>query len=137
MALEALEHYTIRCADMAATRDFYCDVLGLVEGFRPDFRFTGHWLYAGEVPVVHLVGADGALRENRGAAPGQGTGAGTGAFDHIAFRGRDAGETVARLKRHGVAFREGQVPGLGLHQVFVRDPNGIMVEMNFRDGQKP
>ena len=129
MALEALEHYTIQCADMAATRDFYCDVLGLSEGFRPDFRFAGYWLYCGEVPVVHLVGADGALRENRGPAPG----ASTGAFDHIAFRGRDAAATIARLRQHGVAFREGQVRDLGLHQVFVRDPNGIMVEMNFRE----
>lgn len=129
MALEALEHYTIRCADMDATRDFYRDVLGLSEGFRPDFRFAGYWLYLGEVPVVHLVGADGALRENRGAAPGPGT----GAFDHIAFRGRDASAVIARLKQHGLAFREGQVRDLGLHQVFVRDPNGIMVEMNFRD----
>jgi catechol 2,3-dioxygenase-like lactoylglutathione lyase family enzyme len=129
MALEALEHCTIRCADLAATRDFYCEVLGLSEGFRPDFKFAGHWLYLGEVPVIHLVGADGALRENRGAAPG----AHTGAFDHVAFRGKDAAATVARLKANGVAFRESQVRDIGLHQVFVRDPNGVMVEMNFRD----
>jgi len=130
MALEALEHYTIQCADLAATRDFYRDVLGLAEGFRPNFGFAGHWLYLGEVPVVHLVASDGALRENRGVAPA----AHTGAFDHIAFRGRDASATVAKLKMHGVAFRENLVGDIGLHQVFVRDPNGIMVEMNFREG---
>jgi catechol 2,3-dioxygenase-like lactoylglutathione lyase family enzyme len=131
MALDALDHYTIQCADMAATRDFYRDVLGLSEGFRPQFGFAGHWLYCGGVPVVHLVGADGALKENGGTRPG----AATGAFDHIAFRGQDAAATIARLKGHGIAFRENQVRDLGLHQVFVRDPDGVIVEMNFREQQ--
>ena len=64
MALEALDHYTIHCADMTATRDFYRDVLGLTEGFRPQLPFAGHWLYCGERAVVHLLRADGALPEN-------------------------------------------------------------------------
>jgi catechol 2,3-dioxygenase-like lactoylglutathione lyase family enzyme len=129
MALEALDHYTIHCADMVATRDFYRDVIGLTDGFRPDFRFAGYWLYCGDHPVVHLLDADGALPENRGVEPGPYT----GRIDHVAFRGRDAGATIARLKEHSIAFRENQVPDLGLRQVFVRDPNGVIVEMNFRD----
>jgi len=128
MPLEALEHYTINCADLDATRDFYRDVLGLTLGFRPKLAFAGYWLYAGDVPVVHLLGADGALPENRGAEQG----GKTGSLDHIAFRGKDAGATIDRLRAHGLAFRENQIREINLHQVFVRDPNGIMVEMNFR-----
>ncbi len=128
MALEGLEHYTINCADLDGTRDFYRDVLGLEDGFRPQLGFAGYWLYCGDVPVVHLLGADGALPENRGAKPG----GDTGSLDHIAFRGKDAQATIARLTQHGLAFRERDIAEIGLHQVFVRDPNGIMVEMNFR-----
>jgi catechol 2,3-dioxygenase-like lactoylglutathione lyase family enzyme len=128
MPLEALEHYTINCADLDATRDFYRDVLGLEQGFRPKLGFAGYWLYAGDVPVVHLLGADGALPENRGTEQG----GKTGSLDHIAFRGKDADATIAKLKSHGLAFRENQIREIKLHQVFVRDPNGIMVEMNFR-----
>ena len=128
MALEALEHYTVNCADLAAARDFYRDVLGLEEGFRPDLGFAGHWLYCGDVPVVHLLGRDGALPENRGAEQG----GDTGSFDHIAFRGRDAQAMIVRLKAHGVAFRENRIAEIKLHQLFVRDPNGVVVEMNFR-----
>ena len=128
MALEALEHYTIQCADLAGTRDFYRDVLGLVDGPRPNFNFSGHWMYCGDVPVVHLMGADHVRPEDRGAGPR----ADTGALDHIAFRGSDATATLANLKKRGIAFRENQVRDFGLHQIFVRDPNGIMVEMNFR-----
>jgi catechol 2,3-dioxygenase-like lactoylglutathione lyase family enzyme len=128
MALEALEHYTINCADLDATRDFYRDVLGLAQGFRPKLGFHGYWLYAGDIPVVHLLGPEGALPENREAKPG----ASTGSLDHIAFRGKDAGATIAKLREHGLKFRENRIAEIALHQVFVRDPNGIMVEMNFR-----
>ncbi|MGA9796240.1 MAG: VOC family protein [Rhizomicrobium sp.] len=127
MALEALDHYTIQCADMAATRDFYRDVLGLTDGFRPDLGFPGFWLYAGDKATVHLLGAANALPENRESQPGRDT----NGLDHIAFRGKDAAATIARLKEHSIAFRESLIPDIGLHQVFVRDPNGIMVEMNF------
>lgn len=129
MPLEALDHYTIQCADMAATRDFYRDVLGLTDGFRPDLGFPGFWLYAGDKAVVHLLGPANALVENRAAKPGPGT----NGLDHIAFRGKDASATIAKLKQHGIAFRESLIRDIGLHQVFVRDPNGVMVEMNFRN----
>ena len=127
MALEALDHYTIQCTDMTATRDFYRDVLGLVDGFRPDLGFPGFWLYAGDRAVVHLLGHANALPENRGTKPGPDT----NSLDHIAFRGSDPGATIARLKKHGIAFRENLIADIRLHQVFVRDPNGVMVEMNF------
>jgi catechol 2,3-dioxygenase-like lactoylglutathione lyase family enzyme len=128
MPLEALDHYTIQCADMNATRNFYRDVLGLTDGFRPDLGFPGYWLYAGDAPVVHLLGAANALPENRSSKPGHDT----NGLDHIAFRGKDAAATIAKLKEHSIAFRESLIPDIQLHQVFVRDPNGIMVEMNFR-----
>jgi hypothetical protein len=37
----------------------------------------------------------------------------------------------ATLARLGVAATERTVPGIGLHQVFVNDPNGIVVELNY------
>ena len=123
MALDALDHYTIQCEDLSQTRNFYCDGLGLEDGPRPNIGIPGHWLYCGGAPVVHLM----ALR----AAPAE-TGNETGAFDHIAFRGTDAGAMIARLKARNIDYRENRLADFGLHQVFVRDPNGIMVEMNFR-----
>jgi len=57
MALLSLNHVTIRPHDIEATRDFCVDIVGLREGARPPFGFPGYWLYAGDVPVIHLVGA--------------------------------------------------------------------------------
>lgn len=38
---------------------------------------------------------------------------------------------MTRLRESGVEPRERTVPVLGLHQVFVDDPNGVVVELNF------
>jgi len=130
MGVQALEHVTIRCADLGRTRDFYVDLMGLAEGARPDFPFRGHWLYLGGIPVIHLVDA-----HDKGSAWGgePGVAAGdTGPFDHVAFRGDDFGAMRARLVAAGVAFRERVVPGGALSQLFVRDPDGVLVEINFR-----
>lgn len=130
MGVLALEHVTIRCAQRQRTRDFYCDLIGLTEGARPDFPFRGHWLYLGGVPVIHLVEA-----ADKGSAwggePGSG-GTDTGPFDHVAFQGDDFDAMKARLTRAGTSFRERVVPGGGIKQLFVPDPEGVLVEINFR-----
>ena len=132
MTVQALEHVTIRCADLRRTRNFYVDLLGLTEGDRPAFPFRGHWLYLGGVPVVHLVEA----RDN-GGAWGNPIGLpepGTGALDHVAFRGQGFAALRARLAAEGLEFRERVVPGGRLSQLFVPDPEGVLVEINFHTG---
>lgn len=134
MAIDGLNHCSIRTTELEATRCFYRDVLGLREGYRPPFKFPGHWLYAGDVAVVHLIGIDpkdaqGLVDYLGDKAPG--ALAGGGAVDHIAFMASD----LAGLRRHlsglGVPFRERTVPAIGLHQLFVEDPNGVTLELNF------
>ena len=126
MGISALEHVTIRCAQLQRTRDFYVDLLGLAEGARPAFAFRGYWLYLGGVPVVHLVEAADRPAEREIVSEG------TGSFDHLAFRGDDAAGLQGRLKKAGMVFRERMVPGGALAQIFVRDPEGVLVEINFR-----
>ncbi len=138
MGVMALEHVTIRCTQLKRTRDFYVELMGLREGDRPAFPFRGHWLYLGDVPVVHLVEAADNPGAWTGAVGGEivipDPGAGTGSFDHVAFRGDDFGAMRDRLAAAGVAFRERVVPGGSLSQLFVPDPEGVVVEINFRNG---
>lgn len=133
LAVSALEHVTIRCAQLQRTRDFYVEFLGLAEGARPAFPFRGYWLYLGRAPVVHLVEAtDTAGAWGRDMAVPQGAD-GTGAFDHVAFRGDDFAVLKERLQKAGMAFKERVVPGGALSQLFVSDPEGVLVEINFRN----
>jgi catechol 2,3-dioxygenase-like lactoylglutathione lyase family enzyme len=134
MTVRALEHVTIRCAQRQRTRDFYVELMGLTEGARPDFPFRGHWLYLGGVPVIHLVeAADSGGAWGRDVADVHDAAAGTGAFDHVAFQGDDFDAMRARLQKAGLTFRERIVPGGALKQLFVPDPEGVLVEINFRN----
>ena len=128
MPVEQLEHFTVRCTDLDVTRDFYTHILGLTVGPRPDFPFKGYWLYCGGSPVVHLV--DRQEFESRHGARG---GADTGALDHVAFRGVDIEAMRATLRAANIAFRETGVPGGRLRQIFLPDPDGVLVELNFRE----
>jgi hypothetical protein len=57
MAINGLNHFNIIAPAelMETVRDFYINVVGLSEGYRPDFGIAGHWLYAGDAPVLHLA----------------------------------------------------------------------------------
>lgn len=135
MTLSLLDHCSIRTVKLDETRDFYVDALGMTDGDRPDFDFPGNWLYLDGKAVVHLVGVDpedpsgleAYLRGSIDPASLQGP----GAFDHLAFRGRGAGTIIERLRARGDPFNERQVPGMDLFQLFVSDPNGITVELNY------
>jgi catechol 2,3-dioxygenase-like lactoylglutathione lyase family enzyme len=121
MGLERMDHYTVRTTELARTREFYVDVLGLVDGYRPNFAFPGNWLYLGDFPVVHLIGLD----------PAADSPVGSGAVDHIAFRAVDLTGMHAHLADLGVDWRDRTVPDQSLRQVFVEDPNGVVIELNF------
>ena len=128
MTLERLDHYTIRLRpdDLAATRRFYVEVLGLAEGDRPAFSFPGHWLYCNGRPVVHLAGT---ATEDRASS--------TGRIDHIAFQATGLQAMLRHLDESGISFEQKPVPGQALHQVFLLDPNGIKIELNYDAGEAP
>ena len=138
MALQ-LNHYSIRTRDLAACEQFYTEVLGLRVGPRPEFPFPGLWLYEGDTAVwanavVHISGIDPNDAQGlKGYLGGRDEASlhGTGAIDHVAFFTSGLAAMRERLRRLGVAVRERTVPGLGLHQVFLDDPNGVVIELNY------
>ena len=130
MPLGGLQHYTIEPADLERTKDFYCDVLGLENGNRPPLDFPGYWLYSGGVATVHLMGT----RKPREGIVVRGTKKkfkDTGRFDHIAFAATDIGGVRRKLKAKKVKFREQVIPRTGGQQIFLYDPDGVGVELNF------
>jgi catechol 2,3-dioxygenase-like lactoylglutathione lyase family enzyme len=134
-----LNHFSIRTLDIEATRAFYERALGLSVGPRPPFDFPGYWMYRGEHDdylnaVVHIIGMDRNDREGLRKYLGdrdESTLRGTGALDHVAFFATGLAEMVERLRSQGIAPRQRTVPALGLHQLFLDDPNGVVVELNY------
>ena len=134
MPLKAMEHYLVLTADLEATRDFYRDALGMTQGFRPPLGFPGYWMYLGPTPVIHIAEwATYTAHSKRKEIPVTAPAASTGAFDHVAFNAEDFDEVVARLARHGVTPARNLVSSSGLRQLFVFDPNGVKLELNFRN----
>jgi catechol 2,3-dioxygenase-like lactoylglutathione lyase family enzyme len=137
MPLSHLEHYLIQSADLEATRDWYVRVLGMSEGPHPDFGVPVHWLYLGGRDVLHLTEGGSNVSETRKRYLGQESQAiqGSGVIDHVAFRATGLAEMIDHLRRLGVEFKERQVDAQGLYQLFLFDPNGVKVELNFAAGE--
>lgn len=142
MTIDKLAHYSVRTRDLEASRRFYTDLLGLRVGSRPPFEFPGLWLYRNEdesnFGVVHLIGADNThgravtkyLGDKRSATNG------AGAFDHVAFLARGWASMRKRCDRQGIRYVERAVPLLDLLQVFLTDPSGVTVELNYASSEK-
>ena len=127
MPLEVMEHVNIRAADMEATKEFYCDVLGMYVGERPPFDFPGYWIYLGDTAVVHLISADSSPELDGYLGAKDGTSAGSGAIDHVAFSGCDVKAFVERAKLDSTEMIHRKVPQFGIHQIFVKDPDMILM----------
>jgi catechol 2,3-dioxygenase-like lactoylglutathione lyase family enzyme len=120
MPVTAFQHVNSRSADVERTKDFYVR-LGLRVGDRPPFASRGYWMYLGDQPVLHLV-------QRKDGEPAQ---EGSGNLDHVAFQATDLEGTRRLLADAGLSFREAVVPRDNTVQIFVRDPDGIQVELNF------
>ena len=134
MPVTQLEHYLVVSDVLEKTRDFYCDILGLEVGDRPNLGFDGYWLYLGEIACLHLADRE-SYREYKArvGTPVPKQMSDTGAIDHIAFNATGFDETVARLEAHGLSYRHNDIADIGLRQIFVQDPNAITLELNFRE----
>jgi catechol 2,3-dioxygenase-like lactoylglutathione lyase family enzyme len=102
-------------------RDFYCDVVGLSEGFRPAFERFGFWLYIGDKDVLHII----TPKEGDGRSPQKSS------FDHVAFKTSNYQAVLKKLESLNITFEEKLIPGMTAHQIFLRDPAGNRVELNF------
>jgi catechol 2,3-dioxygenase-like lactoylglutathione lyase family enzyme len=134
MALSHIEHFLVAADDIDATRDWYARVLGMESGPHPDFGFPVHWMYLGGVDVVHIgpsAKAAGEIQKKYLGRTSQDTGTGTGALDHIAFRAAGLRGVLEHLRQEGIPFTQRRANGQALFQLFLYDPNGIKIELNF------
>jgi hypothetical protein len=60
---------------------------------------------------------------------------GSGVIDHLAFRCTGLRETMEHFQRLNVSFRKRQVDDQGLFQLFLFDPSGIKIELNFANAE--
>ena len=125
--IQGMNHFTITAEDRARTLAYYRDLLGLVEGPRPDLGFPGTWLYppGGTAAVLHIYW-DRPMPAQR-----------TGVIDHMAFTARDLRGVKARFEAQGVPYELRRQAGGRVWQLFSTDPNGARVELDFDATETP
>jgi catechol 2,3-dioxygenase-like lactoylglutathione lyase family enzyme len=132
MAVTELNHYFVRANDLERTKDFYCSVLGFEVMPRPDFPFPGYWLGVNGKIQVHMGphGIPNSELYYLGTTPKSATD-NPGVVDHIAFLATDPEAFNTRFEKLGLAARKRYFPEFKLYQMFVKDPNGLTIELNF------
>ena len=131
MPIASLDHVNIRTARPEASVAFYRDVLDMAVVPAPGAAdlTKGGWVMLGDRAVVHIGHADAVYPSDARVpyAPGDGH----GPVHHVAFTCDGHAAMRARLAGHGIAIDENVVAAAGLRQIFLRDPDGVLIELNF------
>ena len=125
MAIDHLNHINLRAKDIHETRDFYRDVLGLKEGYRPDFAAFGYWMYAGESAVVHISHCE-PESDDRTNPAGMGHG-----LDHFALWAEGLDDQLAELDGRKIKYAKRLAWNATMVQLFFEDPNGVIIELGY------
>ena len=117
-----LNHVSITVTDVGKARDFYTGVLGLTEIPRPAFNFPGIWYSLGNGLSLHIILNEQLVRPalEREKIQAQ--------YPHFALWTEDADRTAAQIEQLGLPCRDVVSGPTGLRQIFVKDPDGNMVE---------
>ena len=126
MGVLAFNHINIRAPKpvLEEVRNFYLEVIGLTEGFRPNVPIHGYWLYLGDLPVLHLM---------EWSDPGTAPKYERGYLDHVAFSCDGLEDFINKLKNLDVVYtrRDFDLSGGVFTQLEITDPVGNGVELNF------
>jgi catechol 2,3-dioxygenase-like lactoylglutathione lyase family enzyme len=123
LEISALNHVAVCVTDLARSKRFYSEVLGLKEVERPAFPFDGAWYELADGSQFHLIVHAQPL-----------TLRGTTRIDlrdgHIAFRVEDFEGAVAQLQAAGVECVVRPENVTPWKQIYVTDPDGNVIELN-------
>ena len=129
MRVEALDHVNIITADLEGSVRFYSELFGLEprDGPPPLTHENARWMYdAAGRAVIHINSLECPRAYDREVRAGP-----TGALHHVALRCSGYEELRARLASYGLEHRINVVAAVGLRQIFVLDPNQVLLELNF------
>ena len=117
MEIQELNHVAIHVRDVEASREFYQNVMQLDPLPRPAFTFPGAWFRLGPQQELHIIGerTEPVNAHNRG--------------NHFALRVDNLDEWEAHLTKSKADFRPRKMRPDGAWQVFLRDPDGHVIEL--------
>ncbi len=130
MQVNWLDHVNLITDKLDETAEFYKALLNLERRNAPPplTPENAQWMYdAGGKAIVHINSVDCPRAFDREVEPG----ALTGAVHHVALNCSGYDELMERVGALGTAFQLNTVDSIGLRQIFVSDPNNVLLELNF------
>jgi catechol 2,3-dioxygenase-like lactoylglutathione lyase family enzyme len=131
MKVQHLDHINIRTDRLSESLHFYGTLLGMTAKPPPtmtDYSKGAYFCDDDGRAIVHLIGAEQraeSVSPVRGAAQ-------RGMIDHFSLRVSGRPETLKqRLEAQALEYEELDADVIRTLLIFVRDPNGIMVELGF------
>jgi catechol 2,3-dioxygenase-like lactoylglutathione lyase family enzyme len=130
MKVVALDHVNIIAADLDGTAQYYAELLGLSRRDAPPPLTPEHaqWMYDDDGrAILHINSVDCPRAFAREVHPGP-----TGSIHHVALNCVGYDGMIDRLESRGAEYRVNIIQAIGLRQLFTLDPNGVLLELNFR-----
>ncbi len=130
MRVKRLDHVNIITDRLDHTARFYATLLGLERRDAPPplTPDNAQWMHDDNgLAVLHINSVDCPRTYDRAVEPG----AVTGAIHHVALTCTGHAELIARIEAMGQDYRINHVAAIGLTQVFITDPNNVLLELNF------
>jgi len=128
ISLERIDHIVITVNDIEKSIRFYCDVLGMQETNFGDNRKAV--AFGNQKINLHPIANNISLTA---------TSPSPGSVDICLVCSTPAEELVNELKRHGIAIEAGPVERQGamgpMTSVYIRDPDGNLIELSNYDNQ--
>jgi catechol 2,3-dioxygenase-like lactoylglutathione lyase family enzyme len=121
VTMKRLDHVNVRTANVEAMVEWYGRMLGMRTGPRPGFSFPGAWLYAGDHPIIHLVGRDARPAAEDGDLR----------LEHFAISATGLADLVERARAAGERHEVRRVPDFPIVQVNLWDPDGNHIHIDF------
>jgi catechol 2,3-dioxygenase-like lactoylglutathione lyase family enzyme len=117
MKIRELNHIAIHVTDVEQSCGFYRSVLQLEPLPRPAFDFPGAWFRLGTSQELHLIGDRGnpVFSSNRG--------------NHFALRVDGIDQWATHLEASNTDFAPKKQRPDGAWQIFLRDPDGHVIEL--------
>lgn len=113
LTVQQIDHCSVLITDVARSRRFYSEILGLTEINSPrTFDFVVVWYQLGDTQLHLLLKPEADSISPR----------------HFALRVPDAQAARAHFARHGIATRE-TTPIPGADRFFIDDPDGNRIEI--------
>jgi catechol 2,3-dioxygenase-like lactoylglutathione lyase family enzyme len=129
MKVNALDHVNIITGDLDGTSRFYAELFNLERRDAPPplTPTTAQWMFDdANRAIFHINSLDCFRTYEREVMVGP-----TGSIHHVALNCAGFEDMVDRLEARGLEYKLNTVHAIGLRQIFTKDPNDVLLELNF------